>query len=47
LHDTSVDQIEAHYSRFITEHSDDISRAALLDLEPVPVGQNVIPLAAR
>ena len=26
--------IEQHYSKYITEHSDDISRAALLQHEP-------------
>jgi integrase len=45
LHDTSVGQIEANYSRDIAEHSDDHTRAALLDLEPTPTGDNVIPLA--
>jgi integrase len=29
-HDTSVPIIERHYSRYITDHSDDLSRAALL-----------------
>jgi integrase len=43
-HDTSVSQIEANYSKFITEHSDEISRRALLCDEP-PVADNVIPLA--
>jgi integrase len=44
LHDTSTRMIEKHYSRFITEHSDDLSRHALLQPEP-PVGENVVPLA--
>jgi hypothetical protein len=43
LHDTSVRMIEAHYSRFIVEHSDDISRAALLQHAP-PSGDNVVPM---
>jgi hypothetical protein len=34
LHNTSVAMIERHYSKYITEHSDDISRAALLRHEP-------------
>jgi integrase len=34
LHNTSVAMIEKHYAKFITEHSDDISRAALLQHEP-------------
>jgi integrase len=33
-HDTSVGEIEAHYSRHISEHSDDLSRRALLQDEP-------------
>jgi integrase len=44
LHNTSVAMIEKHYSRYITEHSDDISRAALLQPEP-PTGENVVALA--
>jgi integrase len=34
-HDTSVQQVETTYSKYITDHSDDISRAALLHHEPV------------
>jgi integrase len=45
LHNTSVAMIEKHYSRHITEHSDDISRAALLHHEP-PMGENVVALAS-
>jgi integrase len=45
LHDTSVAQIEAHYSRFISEHSDVLARRAMLDLsEPTT---EVIPLHAK
>ncbi len=44
LHNTSVAMIEKHYSRFITEHSDDVSRHALLQPES-PVGENVVALA--
>jgi integrase len=43
LHNTSVTMIEKHYSRHITEHSDDISRAGLLHSEP-PMGENVVAL---
>jgi integrase len=43
LHNTSVAMIEKHYSRFIVEHSDDISRRALLQHEP-PSGENVVAL---
>ena len=45
LHNTSVAMIEKHYSRYITEHSiDDITRAALLQHEPVSAGDNVVAL---
>jgi hypothetical protein len=44
-HDTSVAMIEKHYSKFIADHSDDISRAALLHHEPAPAGDNVIPIS--
>ena len=44
LHNTSVAMIEKHYSKFITEHSDDISRHALLHHEP-PAADNVVALA--
>ena len=44
LHNTSTKMIEKHYSRYITEHSDDISRHALLQHEPPP-GENVVALA--
>jgi hypothetical protein len=37
--------IERAYSKFITEHSDDISRKALLQHEP-PSGDNVVALAS-
>jgi hypothetical protein len=43
-HDTSVKMIEKHYSRYITEYSDDHARAALLQHEP-PSGDNVVALA--
>ncbi|MET3361406.1 MULTISPECIES: tyrosine-type recombinase/integrase [Bradyrhizobium] len=45
LHDTSVTMIERNYSKFITEHSDDISRRALLQHEP-PSGENIVALAS-
>ena len=45
LHNTSVAMIEKHYSRYIVEHSDDISRKALLQHEP-PSGENVVALAS-
>jgi integrase len=43
-HDTSIVQIERTYSKHITDHSDDISRAALLQHEPPPAGDNVVAL---
>ena len=45
LHNTSFAMIERHYSKYITEHSDDISRKALLQHEP-PSGENVVALAS-
>jgi hypothetical protein len=44
-HDTSVAAIEAHYSRHIGEHSDELSRRALL--QDAPAAGNVIPIAGR
>ena len=44
LHNTSVKMIEKHYSRYITEHSDDISRHALLQPR-ADAGENVVALA--
>jgi hypothetical protein len=43
-HDTSVTEIERHYSKYITEHSDQLSRRALLQLD-APSGDNVVALA--
>jgi integrase len=43
LHNTSTKMIEKHYSKYITEHSDDVSRHALLQPES-PVGENVVAL---
>jgi hypothetical protein len=45
LHNTSIRMIEKHYSKHITEHSDEISRRGLLQHEP-PMGGNVVPLAS-
>jgi len=45
LHDTSTKMIEKHYAKYITEHSDDISRHALLHHEP-PAADNVAALAS-
>lgn len=45
LHNTSIRMIEKHYSESIVEHSDDISRKALLQHEG-PRGDNVVVLAS-
>jgi hypothetical protein len=45
LHNTGVAMIERNYSRYITEHSDDISRKALLQHE-LPSGDNIVALAS-
>jgi integrase len=44
-HNTSTRMIEANYSKYITEHADDISRIGLLQDEP-PAGDNVVALAS-
>jgi integrase len=48
LHNTSVAMIERTYSKYITEHSDDISRRALLQHEELQatVADNVVALAS-
>src|SRR6516164_1026036 len=45
LHNTGVAMIERNYSRYITEHSDDISRKALLQHE-LPSGDNIVALVS-
>jgi hypothetical protein len=40
-HDTSVAMIEKTYSRYITDHSDALSRAAMLD-PARPISNNVL-----
>lgn len=45
-HDTSVAMIEQNYSEYITDHSDALSRRALLDTRQ-PAGENIFPLKAR
>jgi hypothetical protein len=44
LHNTSTKMVEKHYAKYITEHSDEVSRHALLQPES-PVGENVVALA--
>ena len=48
LHNTGVTMIEKHYNRYIVEHSDEISRRALLQHEEpqAVVADNVIVLAS-
>jgi integrase len=47
-HDTSVAMIEKHYSKFIADHADDLSRSALLHHEePASVADNVVPITGR
>jgi len=48
-HDTSIVQIERTYSKFITDHSDSLSRAALLQHEPppAPAAGKVVPLVRQ
>jgi integrase len=43
LHDTSVVMIERTYSKFISDHSDAVSRRALLDTTRQPTGRNIRP----
>jgi len=43
---TSVEMIQKHYSRYITDHTDAITRAALLDTPQKPP-ENVIDLPQR
>jgi integrase len=44
-HDTSVEMLERHYSRFIIgDPSEALTRATLLDFGVVPSSSNVVPL---
>lgn len=45
LHNTSTTMIERHYSKFISDYSDDLSRRALLQHEPT-TADNVVSLAS-
>lgn len=44
-HNTSVAEIESTYSKFILDHSDQLTRAALLDHNEPPPAGNVVALA--
>jgi hypothetical protein len=46
-HDTSVEMIEATYSKHITDHSDEITRRAMLDVDERPSGEKVVRLENR
>jgi integrase len=46
LHDTSSDEIEAHYAAYILDVAGTLSRKALLQID-VPDGDNVVPLAGH
>ena len=47
-HDTSVRMIEKHYSKYILDHTDAISRAALLDTSRIFAGDSVVsPFPSR
>jgi hypothetical protein len=47
MYNTSVTMLERTYSRFIADHSDALTRRALLDTaEPAAAG-NVVPLGRR
>jgi integrase len=41
-HDTSVKMIETNYSKFIGSHTEDLTRAALVDLTANPAASNVV-----
>lgn len=43
-HNTSVGEIERTYSRYIVDHSDQLTRAALIDHAPTPPADNVVAL---
>jgi len=43
-HNTSENMIRKHYAKFISDHSDDVSRHALLQHEPA-LGENVVAMA--
>jgi hypothetical protein len=45
-HDTSVGMLEKIYSRHIGDHSDNLSRRALLDLE-TPAAGKIVPIRER
>jgi integrase len=46
-HDTSVEMIEKHYSRYITDVSDTLTRRTLLDFAPPAAADNVVSIVGR
>jgi hypothetical protein len=46
-HDTSVAMLERTYSRYIGDHSDNLSRRAMLDLDVAPSAANVVSIPRR
>jgi len=46
-HNTSVQQIQATYGKFVQQHADDVYRAHMLDLSPVEPAANVVPLQKK
>lgn len=44
-HDTSVAMIEKTYSKFISDHTDAVTRSAMVDFSMPPPSPNVVPLA--
>jgi integrase len=45
-HDSSPDQIQRHYGRYIRDHYDELVRAALIDTTPAAETATVVPLRA-
>jgi hypothetical protein len=45
--DTSVREIEATYGAYITDHSDQITRAVVLDIETEPEMGTVVPMPLK
>jgi integrase len=46
-HDTSVEMIERHYSRYISDVSDTLTRRTLLDFDAPATDNNVVPISGR
>jgi len=46
-HDTSVEKIESNYSHFLSDHTDGITRGALLKVPRAVASDNVVPMPER